>query len=84
MEDFYLTSFFGRNKIYPVLTSRGCPFSCRYYCAYPLVAGAKVRFRNIEKVIDVVGDILGDDSPVGRMQTVYLFRAMQAMLIKTV
>jgi len=38
--------------VYPVLTSRGCPFSCSYYCAYPIIAGRKVRYRSIENIIN--------------------------------
>ena len=32
--------------------SRGCPFSCRYYCTYGEYQGAKIRLRSPEKVVD--------------------------------
>ena len=47
--DFF-DSLDGTIKIYPLLTSRGCPFNC-IYCAAPIILGAW-RSRNPEKVID--------------------------------
>jgi radical SAM superfamily enzyme YgiQ (UPF0313 family) len=35
-----------------MLSSRGCPYGCCYYCPYPLNSGRKVRLRSIENVID--------------------------------
>lgn len=35
----------------PVLSSRGCPMSCAYYCTYPLVQGAHFRGRSAENVV---------------------------------
>lgn len=32
-------------------TSRGCPFSCGYYCPYPLVQGKKWRAMSAERVV---------------------------------
>jgi radical SAM superfamily enzyme YgiQ (UPF0313 family) len=34
-----------------VLTSRGCPFSCKYYCPYPLVQGDRWRARSVQNVL---------------------------------
>jgi len=39
------------NSFLPVLTSRGCPFSCGY-CPYPLVQGSKWRKRSRENVLE--------------------------------
>jgi anaerobic magnesium-protoporphyrin IX monomethyl ester cyclase len=39
----------------PVLSSRGCPMSCRHYCTYPLVQGVKFRPRSPENVIAEIG-----------------------------
>ena len=39
----------------PVLTiqaSRGCPYSCGYYCTYPTSQGQKVRYRKPDLIID--------------------------------
>lgn len=52
MKDLIHYPLFGRKSVYPILSSRGCPFSCGYYCAYPIVPGAGVRYRNLEKVMD--------------------------------
>ncbi len=43
----------------PVLTSRGCPFSCNY-CPYPLVQGSKWRNRSPENVIRELEYIVKD------------------------
>jgi len=39
------------NFEYPIVTSRGCPYSCTY-CSVGLISGKKIRFRDVEKVID--------------------------------
>jgi len=52
MKRFIHKPFFWRYPVYPVLTSRGCSFSCRYYCAYPLIAGEKTVFRSVQNIID--------------------------------
>jgi len=38
----------------PVLSSRGCVFSCGHYCPYPLVAGRIWRVRSVENVADEI------------------------------
>lgn len=37
-----------------MLTSRGCPHTCAYYCAYPLLAGSKLRLRSLDNVIEEI------------------------------
>ena len=44
-------SFFSYNPIIPVVTSRGCPFSCKF-CSVTTMFGRKYRFRSTEKVIE--------------------------------
>lgn len=39
-------------------TSRGCPFPCSYYCAYPLVQGKKWRVRSPEHIVMEMEDII--------------------------
>ncbi len=36
--------------VLPVVTSRGCPYPCGYYCPYPLGEGRKMRFRSPDSV----------------------------------
>lgn len=40
-------------------TSRGCPYSCAYYCPYPLVQGQRWRARSPEHVYWEMEDIVG-------------------------
>lgn len=37
-----------------MLTSRGCPYSCAYYCAYPILAGTSLRLRSLDNVIEEI------------------------------
>lgn len=37
-----------------ILSSKGCPYGCAYYCPYPLGFGKKVTFRDPEKVVDEI------------------------------
>ncbi len=34
-----------------MLSSRGCPFPCKYYCPYPLTQGERWRFRSAKSVV---------------------------------
>ena len=36
--------------------SKGCPYSCRYYCTYPASEGIKVRSRSPKKLVDDILD----------------------------
>lgn len=45
-------SFLGKGLAINIQSSRGCPYSCRYYCVYPLQQGHKLRLREPEKVVD--------------------------------
>lgn len=38
----------------PILATRGCPYSCFYYCTYPLQQGRKVRARSVENIIEEI------------------------------
>ena len=41
-----------KQKMIPLLATRGCPYSCRFYCTYPLQQGIKVRQRNPLLILD--------------------------------
>lgn len=38
--------------VLPVMTSRGCPFPCGYYCPYPLGEGDSLRYRPVVGVVE--------------------------------
>ena len=48
--------FFALNQkiAVPLLGTRGCPYSCFYYCTYPLQQGRKVRARSVNNIIDEI------------------------------
>jgi radical SAM superfamily enzyme YgiQ (UPF0313 family) len=48
----YLSLNAKSGKFLPLLSSRGCPMSCAYYCTYPLVQGANFRGRSPANVVD--------------------------------
>ncbi|MFO7884946.1 MAG: radical SAM protein [Desulfobacteraceae bacterium] len=54
-------NYFNPNSLYPmitILTSRGCPFRCKF-CVYPQVfTGRKFRYRSVEDVIDEIKFIM--------------------------
>ena len=48
--------FFSLNEkiAVPLLGTRGCPYSCFFYCTYPLQQGRKVRARSVENIIEEI------------------------------
>jgi len=48
------------DKVTTMQTSRGCPYPCSYYCAYPLVQGKKWRARSPEHVVWEIEDIINN------------------------
>ncbi len=45
-------------KCTTILTSRGCPYSCSYYCPYPLVQGRKWRTKSSSYVLEEITNAL--------------------------
>jgi len=41
-------------KLGLVVSSRGCPYSCAYYCPYPLAYGSKLLFRDPKIFVDEI------------------------------
>ncbi len=41
-----------KKPVLVMLSSRGCPYSCSYYCPYPLNSAKKWRSRSIENVLE--------------------------------
>ncbi len=53
-------SLFGEHlEQFPVITSRGCPFACRY-CSSSLFMGHRFRARSAENVVDEIEWLVGD------------------------
>lgn len=48
--DFNLVHKWNSSNIYPISTSRGCPFNCRFCSVIPMF-GRKYRFRSVESVL---------------------------------
>ncbi len=48
-----------QGRTIPILSSRGCPMSCRYYCTYPLVQGVKFRPRSPENMVAEIEYLIG-------------------------
>ena len=49
-------NFFSVNEkiAIPLLGTRGCPYSCFFYCTYPLQQGRKVRARSVKNIIEEI------------------------------
>jgi radical SAM superfamily enzyme YgiQ (UPF0313 family) len=55
--DRYLFPLLGE-KTTTIQTSRGCPFSCAYYCPYPLIQGQKWRAMSAQRVYEELRDAI--------------------------
>ena len=44
--------FLGPGATININASRGCPYSCFYYCVYPLQQGRKLRFKSPKRLLD--------------------------------
>ncbi len=38
----------------PILSSRGCPYPCKFYCPYPVSQGTALRLRSVKNVSDEI------------------------------
>lgn len=41
----------GETRLAPMLASRGCPMSCRFYCTYPWSQGMQQRKRSVSSIV---------------------------------
>ena len=42
----------GNEVFFPIFATRGCPYSCSYYCVYPLQQGKTIRLRSPKKIVE--------------------------------
>ena len=49
--------FLGSGYAVNINASRGCPYSCFYYCVYPLQQGRKLRLKRIDKLINEIKNL---------------------------
>jgi radical SAM superfamily enzyme YgiQ (UPF0313 family) len=47
-----------RGRTIPILSSRGCPMACRYYCTYPLIQGTSYRSRSPQNIIEEISYLI--------------------------
>lgn len=45
---------FLRGAVAPILAKRGCPYSCSYYCTYPLQQGKKIRKHSVDYIVRLI------------------------------
>jgi len=57
----------GQGCFLPMLSSRGCPMSCGFYCTYPLTQGSSFRARSPENVIEEIGNLQAQYGMTGVM-----------------
>ncbi len=43
----------------PIITTRGCPYSCTY-CSAPITAGKKMRYKDPKKVVDEIENLVNN------------------------
>ena len=65
--DFRYSTYIKERPVFPVLSSRGCPNACGYYCPYPAVQGRKFRARSPENVLQEVKRLVMDYGAKGIM-----------------
>jgi radical SAM superfamily enzyme YgiQ (UPF0313 family) len=53
-------SFLGSGPAVNINASRGCPYSCFYYCVYPLQQGRKLRLKSSDKLISEMKYLHGE------------------------
>jgi radical SAM superfamily enzyme YgiQ (UPF0313 family) len=54
----YFPKFRHGKNFFPVLSSRSCPYSCKYYCPYTIVTHGKYRARSPENVISELEELV--------------------------
>ncbi|MFH1523306.1 MAG: radical SAM protein [Patescibacteria group bacterium] len=51
---FYYSPALNKKPVLTMLTSRGCPYTCRYYCPYTIMAGRMWRTRSVDNIMEEI------------------------------
>ncbi len=65
--EYYRYSLFFPKRFISYQGSKGCPYSCSYYCTYGKIQGPKIRQRSVEKIVDDI-TILKDKYGIEHIQ----------------
>lgn len=52
--EFSYAHYLPERPFFPMTSSRGCPYSCVYYCPYPIFQGRQFRMRSVESVVEEI------------------------------
>jgi radical SAM superfamily enzyme YgiQ (UPF0313 family) len=52
LDDYSYSLLFSRKRFMTLISSKGCPYDCRYYCGYGQLQGREIRQRSATKVIE--------------------------------
>lgn len=55
---FSYAHYLPARPFFPILSSRGCPYSCGYYCPYPAFQGRQLRLRSVTNVVDEIEQLI--------------------------
>ncbi len=58
--EFSYSHYLRERPFFPVTTSRGCPYSCVYYCPYPIFQGRQFRMRAVDAVVAEIEQLIKD------------------------
>ncbi len=82
--DRFSYSIYLKDKpVFPILSSRGCPYPCGYYCPYPSMQGKRFRPRAPENVIEEIRYLVENYGARGLLfrDPVFTFDMDRAVLI---
>lgn len=52
IKEYSYSPALNKKPFLPMLSSRGCPYSCSFYCPYPINLGKQWRARSVENIIE--------------------------------
>lgn len=54
INSFSYNHYIKKKPFVSMITSRGCPYPCGYYCPYPSFQGNEMRFRSVPNILDEI------------------------------